>query len=298
MFSNVMQRADNLLRQGQRELEVVGKMNLEEVYPTSNTIRRNIKFKSPRRVLVVAMEKLSNFVKDAALEKNMALPQKTHSNKAMLKLLNGIYNYDVALCAALLGAFMERRIQIPFTKSPQATAEALSSPIAVGVWALFSVSRDKLQEMLESSQNSELVVKVKEYIHSVLTDHDEETEESMYAGKLQFLLQGMHRTVTSSTKYISYSLEYQLCKNLKFPKDTSVQDLILNWEKYFKNDVLFHVAVSHQPLLARWLKWTILVHDLRETLAQYTCISVTGLMNSGKSLLVKQLFNLKVTLPL
>ncbi|CAI8045401.1 hypothetical protein GBAR_LOCUS25109 [Geodia barretti] len=150
--------------------------------------------------------------------------------------------------------------------------------------------------MLESSQNTELVINVKEYMHSVLTDKsqdDREMEEQRYAGKLQFLLQGMHRTVTSSTKYVSYSLDYQLCNNLKFSKDTSVQDLISKWDKIFKDDILCHVAKSHRPLLARWLKWTILVHDLREVLAESTCISVTGLVNSGKSLLVKQLFNLK-----
>ena len=297
-FYNLMRRRVNL---SGRELEVVGKTNLEEIYPTSRTIRRNMHFTSPRTVLAQSIAKLDNYIKEAGMEVNLARPKETKTNKEMLKLLNGIYNYDVALCAALLGSFMERHIQIPFLKSPEVTAQAVSSPIAVGVWALFSVSRDNLQEMLASSNNTELVVKVKEYMHSVLTDQPQdddlkESEEKMYAGKLQFLLQGMHKTVTSSTKYISYSLEYQLCENLKFPKDISVQDLISQWKNIFKNDILFHVAESHRPLLARWLKWAVLIHDLREVLAEYTCIGVTGLINSGKSLLIKQLFHLKVCL--
>ena len=290
----LIQRARNL---GHKELDVVSKTNLEEIYPTSVTRRRNLPFISPRVVLAKSIEKVSNFIKQAEIEVNLAKPPKIHSNKEMLTLLNHIYNYDVALCAALLGAFMERRIHIPVLKSPEVAAKAVSSPIAVGVWALFSVSRDSLQKMLESSNNPALVIKVKEYIHSVLTDQskeDDEMEEKMYAGKLQFLLHGMHKTVTSSTKYVSYSLEYQLCKNLKFRKDISVHDLILKWDRIFKDDVLYHVAESHRPLLARWLKWTVLVHELRELLAEYTCIGVTGLINSGKSLLVKRLFNLKV----
>lgn len=278
-------------------LDVVSKTNLEEIYPTSVTVRRNLYFTSPRRVLGNAMEELSRFINTAETEMSLAKPPEHPSNKAMLKLLNKIYNYDVTLCAALLGAFMEQHIHIPFLKTPEITAKALSSPIAVGVWALFSVNRQSLQEMLDSSNNSQLVVKVREYMRSVLCEQEEENadrEEAMYAGKLQFLLQGMHRTVTSSTKYISYSLEHQLCSNLKFRKDTSVHDLILNWDRIFKDDVLSLVAKSHRPILARWLKWTVLVHDLREVLAEYTCIGVTGLINSGKSLLVKQLFDIKV----
>ena len=278
-------------------LEIIGKTNLEEIYPASRTIRRNMILPSPRLVLAESVTKLKKFVDDAQMEVNFAKPKNTHSNKEMLKLINSIYNFDVALCAALIGAFMERRIEIPFLKSPELTAEALSSPMAVGVWALFSVSPSKLQEMLESSQNTELVIKVKEYMHTILSDESQDElddEEKLYAGKLQFLLEGMHRTVTSSTKCISYSLEYQLCNNLKFDKDISLQELVSNWDRIFKDDILFHVAKSHRPLLARWIKWTILVHDLRETLAEYTCIGVTGLINSGKSLLVKRLFNLKV----
>ena len=276
---------------------IVGKTHLEEIYPGSTTIRRNMLLESPRRVLAQSIGKLANFIGEMQMEENFSKPKKKNGNMQMLKLINDIYNIDVSRCAALLGAFMERCIEIPFLKSPEVTAKAVSSPMVVGVWALFSLSREELQKMLESSQNTELVINVKEYMHSVLTDKsqdDREMEEQRYAGKLQFLLQGMHRTVTSSTKYVSYSLEYQLCNNLKFSKDTSVQDLISKWDKIFKDDILCHVAKSHRPLLARWLKWTILVHDLREVLAESTCISVTGLVNSGKSLLVKQLFNLKV----
>ena len=118
----------------------------------------------------------------------------------------------------------------------------------------------------------------------------------MYAGKLQFLLQGMQQIVTASSQYISYSLERQLYSSKKVDRNETLKHLITQWDKIFKNDALSLIGESHRPLVARWLKWTILIHDLRETLAQYTCIGVTGLVNSGKSLLVQKVFKIEVCL--
>ena len=54
------------------------------------------------------------------------------------------------------------------------------------------------------------------------------------------------------------------------------------------------VALSHRPLIARWLKWALMVHKLREELAKYTAVGVAGLVNSGKSILVNTVFGIKV----
>ena len=169
----------------------------------------------------------------------------------------------------------------------------------MGVWALFSMSYTDLQDMLLSMRalGNALYVDIESYIAGVLdpdSQDDKNTtaagrkpEEKSYAGKLQFLLQGVEQTATCS---ISYSLEYQLCKHLKFDKSLSVNDLIKRWSTIFRNDALSLVAAPYQPLIARWLKWALLVHDLRETLARYTCVGVIGLVNSGKSQLVSTLF--------
>ena len=108
------------------------------------------------------------------------------------------------------------------------------------------------------------------------------------------MLLGMKETISCSTQYISYSLEHQLCSNLKFDKSISVKKLVEDWEKTFKGDALSLVAKTHRPLIARWLKWAVLVHDLREALASYTCVGVIGLINSGKSKLVNTLFKVQV----
>ena len=71
--------------------------------------------------------------------------------------------------------------------------------------------------------------------------------------------------------------------------------LVEKWDEIFKGDALSLIAPSHQYITARWLKWAILIHDLRLALAKYTCVGVTGLVNSGKSQLVKKLFGVQVS---
>ena len=269
----------------------VGKTNIEDVYPVTGT-RRNPYFKSPLQVLRQAMQDIEKYTEETH---RTSASRTESSNRRMLNIIHRIYNHDVAVCASLLGAFMEQQIRIPLINSAKETAEELShaAPVAVGVWALFSQNLRSLQDMLSTSNHSALVVEIKEYIEGIsqqLPDH----ESKMYAGKLQFLLQGVKETVTASSQYISYSLEHQLYRNIKIDKTLSLKQLIHQWDKLFKNDALSLIGESHRSLVARWLKWTILIHDLREALAQYTCIGVTGLVNSGKSLLVKKLFKIMV----
>ena len=282
------------------EIDVVSKDNISEVYPAST--KRSSHLKSPRKVLSDAMRDMSTYTSITEVESGS--PETKLPNEEMLSLIDKIFNCDVAVCASLLGAFMEQQIRIPLISTLKTTAETLSSqttPVAVGVWALFSQNRETLQAKLNSRKHSKLIVEIREYIEGIsqqLPGNEgklyAENEDKMYAGKLQFLLQGIQQIVTASHQYISYSLEYQLCNNLKFDKNYSLDHLIADWDRIFQNDALSLISMSHRSLVARWLKWTILVHDLREALAEYTCIGVTGLVNSGKSLLVKKLFRVEV----
>ena len=118
-----------------------------------------------------------------------------------------------------------------------------------------------------------------------------------YAGKLQFLIQGMEKTVTCSSHYISYSLERELvglCKKLKINTSSKVESVIRHWDNKFKDTALSLVPETHRPLLARWLIWALNIHRLREGLASYTTIGIIGLVNSGKSTLVQKLFKKRV----
>lgn len=104
-------------------------------------------------------------------------------------------------------------------------------------------------------------------------------------------------TVSCNSHYVSYSLERQLielCKKLDINESTPLETLIHNWDQIFKDNVMSYVVRSHRSLIARWLKWALMIHHLREELARYTAIGVVGLVNSGKSLLVSTLFDIKV----
>ena len=275
------------------EMCVVSKVNISEIYSVSPPVP-GAHFKSPLKVLSEGLKNISTLT-DAVDTSHMSakLP-----NERMLSLIETAFKRDAAVCASLLGAFMEQQIHIPLINTAKNTAEMLSSqaaPVAVGVWALFSQNLSTLLAKLESTNCSTLNVEIREYIEGIRQQLPA-NENRMYAGKLQFMLQGIKEVVTAGSQYISYSLEHQLCNNEKFKrhKSSSLKRLITQWDKIFKGDALSLIAESHRPLVARWLKWTILVHDLREALAQYTCIGVTGLVNSGKSLLVKKLFDIEV----
>ena len=287
-------------------LDVICGQSIEQVYP-GNPFRRHTTrpytLKPPAQVLRNARGQLADFIERAQEDLGPDDVQNTEAiNEQMLQLVKDICEQDLKICSALLAAFMEEQIiRIPLLKSPMDTAEALSSrsaPVAVGVWALFSMSHSDLQEMLSSTGGNSLIVEIADYIAGIFDPNLKQPENkhanSMYAAKLQFLLHGIKKTVSCSTQYISYSLEHQLCSNLRFDKSISIRKLIENWDKIFEGDALSLVAKTHQPLIARWLKWAVLVHDLREALASYTCVGVIGLINSGKSQLVRALFKVEV----
>lgn len=287
-------------------LDVICGQSIEQVYP-GNPFRRHTTrpytLKPPAQVLKDAREQLADFIEKAQEDLGPDDVQNTEAiNEQMLQLVKDICDQDLKICSALLAAFMEEQIiRIPLLKSPMDTAEALSSrtaPVAVGVWALFSMSYSDLQKMLSSTGGNSLIVEIADYIAGIFDPNLKQPENkhanSMYAAKLQFLLHGIQKTVSCSTQYISYSLEHQLCSNLRFDKSISIKKLIENWDKIFEGDALSLVAKTHRPLISRWLKWAVLVHDLREALASYTCVGVIGLINSGKSQLVSTLFKVEV----
>ena len=223
-------------------------------------------------------------------------------NSKMLEVVNSIRAKELRVCTSLLGAFMEEQFRVPLMKSSIDTAKLLDvavSAVAMGVWAIFSLTLGDMQAVLNSIPSGRMLVDVTKYVRGIFKKETVAADEQ-YAGKLQFMVQGLEQTVSCNTHYVSYSLERQLielCKTLKIDESIPLETLIADWDKIFKENVLSLVAVTHRPLIARWLKWALMVHHLREELAKYTTIGVIGLVNSGKSLLVSTLFDIKVSAP-
>ena len=301
-----------------KSLMIISKKSIEHFCPFGPR-RQTLKerqLRSPLQALKEARQQLLSFVEntqtDATDQENtLAI------NVEMLRIVRNIQDQNLKTCAALLAAFMEQTIRIPMLKSNIDTAKFLSAEqasVAMGTWAFISMGFDNIEKILSSSEGSSLFVEVEDYIMGVhelskklSCKSDEQSRptkssDRKYAAKLNFLVNSIKkntggRSVTCSTQYISYSLEHHLFKlsqQLHFDKSLSVKLLIEKWESTFKDDALLLVAKSHRPLIARWLKWALLVHDLRETLASYTSVGVIGLSNSGKSLLVNSLFDIQV----
>lgn len=225
----------------------------------------------------------------------------TLHNRKMLDMISTIRKKQ-KVCSTLLGAFMQAQVRVPLVKKTvRDTAQAIGkTAIAVGLWALLSMPYFDLNSFL-SAKFSSLIIEVARFIHGTYSGSNAVEVGDEYAGKLQFLLQGIETTVSCNSRYISYSLEQQLkeeCTRLNIDASMDVKELIDNWDDIFNNNVLSLVTPQSRELVARWLKWSLMIHDLREELAKYTSIGIVGLVNSGKSRLVSSLFNIPVRWPL
>ena len=288
-------------------------LNIEEVYPITQKhvqAQENIseQLQCPLDILRSGKMKLSSLAKKAqgmqvgaqSVPPATQSSQKRLDNSAMLKTVNDIRQKDLVICTALLGGVMEQQvINIPLVRSRRDRSEAFSlrGTASVGVWTLSSLNYDEIQPIFARCQGNQLLVKIEEYVKAIFSAKSMEADDDRYAAKLQFIVQGMEKTVSCNSQYISYSLErqlFELCDD-KIDLSMPLDKLVAQWGGLFKKNILSLVALSHRPLIARWLKWALMVHNLREELAKYTAVGVAGLVNSGKSKLVNSLFGIQVS---
>ena len=295
----LQQTLDKLALKEQHGTSVLCGINLEDAYPISDEIAEH-PFKSPLQILIKGREDMQRLVKDSSqivnreLNESSTLSISQHYNSEMLKNVNQIRKNVLAPCTLLLGSFMEKQIRVPLKKTDFDSAKAIqiaTSAAALGVWALISLD---VKAFINTSQS--LVVEITQYIKGFFKQEISVADEN-YAGKLQFMVQGISETVGCNRNYISYSLERQLlelCKNRNIDISTPLDELINEWDKIFKDNTMSLVSPPFRGLISRWLKWALMIHRLREELASSSAIGVVGLVNSGKSLLVSTLFDIKV----
>ena len=313
--SYIMQVQHKLVDQNQaaekqgNPVNIVCGLSIDQLYPvTTDPTQQASALKSPIDILRSGKQKLDSLARESreSTPAKFPSPEKrvpSLQNILMLKTVNEIRQGDLAICTSLLGGFMEQQeIDIPLVKSRRDRSEALSlsGRASVGVWALSSLDYSAIQPILARCHGDTLLVKIENYIKAIFSAKlmGSEANDDKYAAKLQFIVQGMEKTVTCNTQYISYSLERQLselCEARKIDTHFPLDRLVVQWGKLFKENILSLVAISHRPLIARWLKWALMVHHLREELAKYTAVGVIGLVNSGKSKLVNTLFGIKVS---
>ena len=304
---NIVQRCTKAKKDG--NLSILSELSIEQLYPVGRktTTEGELMLQCPLDILRNGKKQLTSLAMRIQAQAKSSAATTSHAgsksmssldNSAMLKTVNDIRQKDLAICAALLGGFMEQQeIDILLVKSRRDRSKALSlrGAASVGVWALSSLNYDEIQSIFAQNQ---LLVKIEKYIRAIFSKRSMTTPDDQYAAKLQFIVQGMTKTVTCNSQYISYSLERQLtevCTECQIDASMPLKQLVDHWGTLFKNNILSLVALSHRPLIARWLKWALMVHNLREELAKYTAVGVAGLVNSGKSKLVNSLFGINVS---
>ena len=251
----------------------------------TSLIASSTSFQSPIETLNRGREKLIGF----------SLPSVfTHTNSKILYTVNQIRENELALSISLIKSIMNIQLAgIPL--SLPGSSPATGDGLHVNTFALAGLGLEDVHLMLDKSDKEQMLVHMKRSIERGKDETDQ--DEINYTEKLYFLLQCLSRNVVFSKKCEMYSLERQLvsvCQDMHITESISLSDLVSRWDWRFLSRILSIVAKPHRPLIARWLKWSLMVHNLREELAKYIAVGVVGLVNSGKSTLVELLFRIKV----
>ena len=260
--------------------------------------------KSPIKALVEGRERLhqlSSSIGQRSLSSN--------ANQAMIKVLKGARGAQFDLCVAVTCGFMYQHVRVPFTEENPVT-----------LWKSIRLSLGTIWDSLISSKSPPAAMQSMTDRCKKVISKGTDVADQMYDGKLRFLVSHIDPvaaadTPTPSSDYSVYTLEHklkELCSERRITKDTNIDDIVSTWRSHFEHSDLklserkrkrkrqrtYHlldVAKSHRTLIARWIKWSLMVNDLRAQLEKYTTIAVAGLVNSGKTQLMRNLFGLDVS---
>ena len=274
-------------------IDTVSKANIEDLYPISSQGETGLK--SPLDTLIFGRQRLTELSMKISVSR---------SNQELLKTVNTIRHDELDSCTSLLGGFMHQgvvNIALSSHKHSRSVNIYVHATASIGVWALFSLHYQHVKPILSKCQGEQLLIKLSDHVKGIngISQEPDERRFNPYAAKLQFIAQGMAKTVTMShsAQNVSYSLERQLvelCNDRNISASIPLSDITEKWSVLFKENILSLVHHCDRPLIARWLKWALMIHNLREELAKYTAVGVVGLVNSGKSKLVSTLFGIKV----
>ncbi|XP_046840222.1 uncharacterized protein LOC124434378 isoform X1 [Xenia sp. Carnegie-2017] len=276
--------------------------DLQVIYPSSDKFgesKTKIRCsKAPITLLVDGKERLQQLGEKLNVESSFC-----NANNEMLNVLDDLL-IEFETCNALLGEFMQSQVHIPLEqagndKYVDEFARHDANSRGLSVWALLIVPFNYLQQMVRSSgrfgkiviEFSRRINDFREYIFP-----SEELEFPDYDEKLNFLVGSMKKGVTCNKSYISYSLERQLerqCKKRNIFHNTPIENILQQWNANFEEETLTLVPYEYRPLIARWIRWSLMINYLRESLAKQCAVGVVGLVNSGKSKFVSSMFEVQ-----
>ena len=208
----------------------------------------------------------------------------------MLSVLTNLRK-EFETCSTLLGAFMESQVQIKHASS-----------IGLSVWGLLIVPFQYLNRLIINNLSEDFRQFVVEFSRNIrsIRDHvfpPSEHQFPDYDERLEFLVGSMKQSWACNQQYVSYSVERQLedqCTKRILYHNTPVDEILNQWNENFENETLTLVPDEYRPLVARWIRWSLMINNLRESLASQTAVGVIGLVNSGKSKFVRSMFGREV----
>ena len=281
--------------------------DLEVIYPSVDVKGpqkpNETRCKAPLNLLTEGRKKLNRLSEELIAERSEYSDENATSN-TNIKMLSVLTNLrkEFETCGTLLGAFMESRAQIPLDKAGgdkyvNKFAKHASS-MGLSVWGLLIVPFEYLNRLIISNLSEDFRQFVVEFSHHIRGVRNyifppSEHQFPDYDERLEFLVGSMKQSWACNQQYVSYSLERQLrmeCENRNIHHFTSVDDILEQWNANFEDERLTLVPEEYRRLVARWIRWSLMINDLRESLASQTAVGVIGLVNSGKSKFVRSLF--------
>ena len=266
--------------------------------------------KSPKHLLKEGrkeLQKLQNTAREKlkhhpSTERDLEVSFTKAHNTMLLDYVKRLRSEDLHMCIQMIIAFMEEQVHIPIS----------DFNFTVSYWQLLKLGLGIFRRKL--SRDVSQYISVSKHIRSITdeTSHTVDPYEtskvanSKYAGKLQFLLSASLRQdepLLVDDKFLMYSLESQLHwrfanttvpQNQRIDNSTPLEEIEAKWDTLFKDIGMSKVVHSHRRLVARWLKFSLMIHKLRAELSCHATVGIVGLVNSGKSTLVKELFNIEV----
>ena len=284
--------------------------DLEVIYPSADgqdARKRGDKcFKAPMTLLTEGRKELNHLSEELVAEhSSLDTSSSSNTNIKMLSILQDLRK-EFQTCSTLLGAFMESQVKIPLERdggdkyvnkfAKHATTFGLP------VWGLLILPFEYLNSRIIGSLSEDFRQFVVEFSHHVIETLDyvfpPRHQFRGYDERLEFLVGSMKQSSICNQNYVSYSLERQLedqCKKRYIYHNTPVDEILKEWNDHFENERLTLVPDQYRLLVARWIKWSLMINNLRESLASQTAVGVIGLVNSGKSKFVRSLFGKEVS---
>lgn len=287
-------------------------IDLEVIYPSTDdkdTLTRNVNCcKAPMTLLIEGRKELNRISEDLIAEHSGSTKgcSVSNANTMMLEVINGLRK-EFETCSTLLGAFMESQARIPLEKAGgdkyvNKLAKHASS-FGLSVWAVLILPFKYLNQLIISNVSEDVRQIVIEFSRQIdgfrnYMFRSSESHFPDYEEKMEFLVGSMKQSWTCNQKYVSYSLERQLedqCTKRNLFHNTPIDEILDQWNDNFENERLTFVPSEYRRLVARWIKWSLMINNLRENLASQTAIGVIGLVNSGKSKFVRTMFGKEVS---